>query len=148
MVWVGKRDRVDAWNQLDAARIAAREQTTFRQRLAFVRKNNAWSDSFGTRNSWQEILFYDVPKDAINGMTSGAIKSGIEVARGNGQPGDMWKSVLLQGAIGAVRGGVNSAASNTAFPRSGIGETLWKTGSKTADIHVRSNIETNTYGKA
>ncbi|MGW3471625.1 hypothetical protein ACWDKQ_24915 [Saccharopolyspora sp. NPDC000995] len=142
------RDRVDAWNQLDAARIAASEQTTFRQRLAFVRKNNAWSDSFGTRNSWQEILFYDVPKDAINGMTSGAIKSGIEVARSNGQPGDMWKSVLLQAATGAARGGVNSAASNTAFPRSGIGETLWKTGSKTADIHVRSNIETNTYGKA
>ncbi|QIZ33437.1 hypothetical protein [Saccharopolyspora sp. ASAGF58] len=142
------RFRADAWDQLDAARIAARDQTTFRQRLAFVRNNNAWGASFGSRNSWQEILFYDVPKDAINGMTSGAVKSGIEVARGNGQPGDMWKGVLLQGATGALRGGVNSAASNTAFPRSGVGETLWKTGSKTADIHARSSIEANTYGKA
>ncbi|WP_395474553.1 hypothetical protein [Saccharopolyspora spinosa] len=142
------RNRTDAWDQFDAARTAAREQTSFREQLAFVRKNNAWGASFGTRNSWQEILFYDVPKDALNGMTSGAVKCSIEVARGNGQPGDVWKGALLQGATGAVRGGVNSAGSNTAFPRSGIGETLWKTGSKTADVHVRSNIESGTYGKA
>jgi hypothetical protein len=141
------RDRANAWLQLDAARGAARDQTTIGQQLAFMRQQNEWSASFGAPKGWQETLLYDVPKDAVKGMANGAAKSAAEVARGNGQSGDIWKDALLGGATGAVRGGVNSVAGNTAFPTSGIEETLWKIGSKTMDDYTRRKIEAATYGK-
>ncbi|ALG08395.1 hypothetical protein [Kibdelosporangium phytohabitans] len=141
------RDRANAWIRHDAARDAARAQTTFGEQFQFVRRNNEWTDSFGDPKWWQEIVFYDVPKDAVKGAANGAVKSAVEVARGNGQSGDIWKDALLGGATGAVRGGVNSVGSNRAFPAGGIEETLWKTGSKTMDDYARREIKEATYGK-
>ncbi|ONI89617.1 hypothetical protein ALI144C_04565 [Actinosynnema sp. ALI-1.44] len=140
------RDRANAWIRHDAARDAARVQTTFGEQFQFVRRNNEWRDSFGGPKVWQEIVFYDIPKDAIKGAANGAAKSAVEVARGNGTSGDIWKDALLGGATGAVRGGVNSLGNNRAFPAGGLEETLWKTGSKTMDDYIRRKIKDATYG--
>jgi hypothetical protein len=47
-------------------------------------------------------------------MAKGSAKSAAEVDMGNGESGDIWKRALLGGATVAVRGGVDSAAGNTA----------------------------------
>jgi len=139
--------REQAWQTLVDARAAARDQTTIGEQLAFMRAQNDWAQSFGSPKQWRETLFYDVPKDVIKGMSTNAAKSAVEVARGNGDADDIWKDALLGGATGAVRGGVNSVAGNTAFPAGAIEETLWKIGSKTMDDYARRKIEEATYGK-
>ncbi|MEC3975225.1 hypothetical protein [Amycolatopsis sp. H20-H5] len=141
------RDRANAWIRDNAARDAAREQTTPGEQFQFLRRNNEWNASFGGPKTWQECVFYDAPKDAIKGAANGASKSSAEVARGNGESGDIWKDALLGGATGAVRGGVNSWGNNRAFPAGGLEETLWKTGSRTMDDYVRRTIEDATYGQ-
>ncbi|GAA4531921.1 hypothetical protein [Amycolatopsis samaneae] len=142
------RDRANAWIRRDATRDVARNHTTFGEKFRFVRRNNEYQDSFGSPKKWQEIVFYDMPKDAVKGAANGAAKSATEVARGNGDSGDIWKGALLGGATGAVRGGVNSLGNNRLFPAGGIEETLWKTGSKTMDDYVRGRIKDATYGQA
>ncbi|MFD9888048.1 hypothetical protein ACFWY9_01805 [Amycolatopsis sp. NPDC059027] len=142
------RDQANAWISRDATRDVARNHTTFGEKFRFVRRNNEWNASFGSPKKWQEIVFYDVPKDTFKGAANGAAKSAAEVARGNGDPDDIWKDALLGGATGAVRGGVNSAGNNRAFPAGGLEETLWKTGSKTMDDYVRREIKDATYGSS
>lgn len=137
--------REAAWRELVHARALARDQTTIGQQLAFMRANNAWATSFGSPKTWQETLFYDIPKDSFKGLANGAAKSAADWARGSGRPEDIWKDMLLNGATGAIRGGINSVASNTLFPSGGIEETLWKIGSKSLDNHVRWKIENAAY---
>lgn len=138
--------RVAAWYELAAAREAVLRETSGADRLRNAWQNNDWRQGFGSPKTWREVAFYDTVKDGSKGATGAAAQAGVGVAQGNSDPSDIWKDALLGAAGGSVRGVVNGRTGNVLYPRGGIEEILWKSGTKSLDKYVRGKIKTEVSG--